>query len=308
MTAGPARSDTTEPPGPACGYPARPVGTRKVDLGDIGLEVAEAGGPGRPVMLLHGFTADKAEVAGVLEPLAGRGWHAVAPDLRGHGGSDHPTGATDYSFEILAADVLALADALAWDRFALMGHSMGGAVAQIVALHHPGRLTGLVLASTFHGPVPGVSMELVELGSWVVRESGMAGLAEALAARRADNAESVAAFERMQEARPDHAEQSARRLESTSPDMWLAMAPLFVSQADRLDRLRSLRVPTAVVVGELDATMLQDCRRLADTIPGASLTVVPEAGHLPQLENPDGWWRALSGSLDRLVDAGTIDP
>ena len=279
------------------------VRTRKVDLGDIRLDVGEAGEPAaaaRRVMLVHGFTADKGEVSDVLDPLAGRGWHAVAPDLRGHGRSDHPAEAEAYSFGVMADDVLRLANHLGWGRFALVGHSMGGAVAQHAALHHPDRLTGLVLASTFHGPVKGVSMELVQLGSWVVRESGMAGLGRAMAARRADNAETVAAFERMQEARPGHAEESAQRLESTSPDMWLAMAPQFVTQEDRLDRLRALDIPTAVIVGELDATMLDDCRRLAEAIPGATLTVVPDAGHVPQLENPDGWWAALSGFLDRL--------
>jgi pimeloyl-ACP methyl ester carboxylesterase len=128
----------------------------------------------------------------------------------------------------------------------------------------------------------------------------MAGLAQALAARRGENPESAAAFERMQEARPGHAEQSARRLEATSPDMWLALAPQFVTQEDRLDRLRALDVPTAVIVGDRDATMLDDCRRLAEAIPGAALTVIPDAGHVPQLEQPDAWWAALSGFLDRL--------
>jgi pimeloyl-ACP methyl ester carboxylesterase len=275
--------------------------TRTVPLPGVSLEVSEAGDDsGRPMLLVHGFTADAGEVADVLDALAARGWYAVAPDLRGHGRSDHPTDPAAYSFEILAADLLALADALSWDRFALVGHSMGGAVAQLVALDHPQRLTGLVLASTFHGPVPGVTLELVELGSWVVRESGMAGLAQALAARRGENPESAAAFERMQEARPGHAEQSARRLEATSPDMWLALAPQFVTQEDRLDRLRALDVPTAVIVGDRDATMLDDCRRLAEAIPGAALTVIPDAGHVPQLEQPDAWWAALSGFLDRL--------
>ena len=274
--------------------------TRSVHLGDISLEVAEAGKGGRPVLLVHGFTADKGEVADVLPRLAERGWHAVAPDLRGHGRSDHPTDAAAYSFEILATDMLALADSLGWDRFALVGHSMGGAVAQQVALTHPGRVTGLVLASTFHGPVPGVSLDLVELGSWVVHQSGMVGLHQAQTARRADNPESVAAHERMEAARPGHAEVSARRFEATSPDMWLALAPMFVTQEDRLERLSGLDVPTAVVVGELDATMIEDCRRLAGTIPGASLTVIPGAGHVPQLEQPEAWWAALSGFLDTI--------
>jgi len=276
------------------------VRNRQVDLGEIHLDIAEAGEGGRPIMLVHGFTADRGEVADVVDPLAERGWHAVAPDLRGHGGSDHPTEAGAYSFEILAADVLRLADDLGWGSFVLLGHSMGGAVAQLVALDHAERLTGLVLASTFHGPVKGITMELVELGSWVVRESGMDGLARALASRRADDPESVAAFERLQEARPGYAEQSTRRLECTSPDMWLAMSPRFVTQPDRLDRFRSLDIPTAVIVGELDATMFDDCTRMAATIPGASLTVVPGAGHVPQLENPDAWWAALSTFLDSI--------
>ncbi len=273
---------------------------RRVDLGDVSLEVAEAGEGGRPVLLVHGFTADRGEVAGVMGALAERGWRALAPDLRGHGRSDHPTDAEAYSFEILAADVLALADTLAWDRFALVGHSMGGAVAQLIALDRPERLTGLVLAGTFHGPVPGITMDLVELGRWVVREAGMAGLVQVLAARRAENPASIAAFERLQEARPGYAEESRIRLESTSPDMWMALAPRFVDQPDRLEHLAKLDVPTAVIVGELDSTMFDDCVRLAQTIPGAELTVIPDAGHVPQVENPQAWEQALVGFLERL--------
>lgn len=273
---------------------------RRVELGDVSLHVVDAGEGGRPIMLVHGFTANSFEVAGVIEPLAELGWHAVAPDLRGHGRSDRPTDAGAYSLELMAADVVALADRLGWDRFTLLGHSMGGGVAQLVALDHPQRLTGLVLASTFHGPVPGISMELVQLGCWVVREAGMEGLADAQEARRAENPESVAAFERLQEAIPGYAEQSRARLVSTSPDMWMAMAPRFVEQEDRLSRLAALEVPTAVIVGEFDGTMGDDCRRLAATIPGATLTVIAGAGHVPQLEQPDAWWAALSEFLGRV--------
>jgi pimeloyl-ACP methyl ester carboxylesterase len=274
--------------------------TRRVDLGDVSLHVIEAGEGGTPVLLVHGFTADSGEVADVLTPLAERGWHAVAPDLRGHGHSDRPTDPDAYGFELMAGDVVALADDLGWERFALVGHSMGGAVAQVVALDRPERLTGLVLASTFHGPVPGITMELVDLGRWVVRESGMTGLADALASRREESPASIAAFERLQEARPGWAEHSRVRLVATSPDMWMALAPRFVDQPDRLDRLAGVDVPTAVIVGDEDTTMLDDCRRIASAIPGATLTVIPGAGHVPQLEQPEAWWEALSGFLDGL--------
>ena len=274
--------------------------TRKVDLGGVRLVVDEAGEGGRPIMLVHGFTATADEVGGVLAPLADRGWHAVAPDLRGHGRSERPTDPDAYSFELLAADVVALADDLGWDRFTLLGHSMGGAVAQLVALDHPERLHALVLASTFHGPVPGITMDLVELGRWVVREAGMGGLADAMEARRAENPESVAAVERLQEAVPGYAEESRARLVATSPDMWMALAPRFVDQDDRLERLAKLDVPTADIVGELDGTFFDDCRRLAAAIPGSHLTVIPGAGHVPQVEQPEAWWAALSEFLDGI--------
>jgi len=273
---------------------------RRVRPGPVHLEVVEGGEGGRPLVLVHGFTGNKEDLAEWVDPLAERGWHAVAPDLRGHGSSDHPPGREAYAFEAFAADLLALADALGWDRFTVVGYSMGGAVAQFLALDHPERVAALVLVATFHGPVPGVDAELVDLGSAVVRQTGMPGLAQALAARRAQNPEAVARYERAERARPGHGARREQGVLATSPDLWLEMAPRFVSQPDRLDLLRRLDVPTAVVVGESDRAMLEDCRRLAAAIPGARLTVVPGAGHSLPAEKPAEFWAALTAFLDTV--------
>lgn len=273
---------------------------RVVDVGAVRLALAESGSGDHRVMLLHGFTADRDDVAGVLPALAGRGWHAVAPDLRGHGRSDHPADEAAYSLEAMAADVTALADSLGWDRFVLVGHSMGGAVAQVVALDHPQRLRGLVLASTFHGPVSGVAPALVELGTEIVRRSGMPGLAEAMAAYRSGDEASMAATARLETSSPGYAERAAQRLASTSAAMWLAMAPRFLAPEDRLARLGGLEVPTAVVVGRLDPAMLADSRRMAGAIPGAELHELDDCGHVPQVERPAEWWAILDGFLARV--------
>jgi 3-oxoadipate enol-lactonase len=82
--------------------------------------------------------------------------------------------------------------------------------------------------------------------------------------------------------------------------MWMALAPRFVDQEDRLEALATLDVPTAVIVGDVDTTMLEDCRRLAATIPGAELTVIAGAGHVPQIEQPEAWESALIRFLERL--------
>ena len=132
---------------------------REVRLGDVQLAIAEAGIGGRPVMLVHGFTGAKEDFTDFLEPLAERGWHAVAPDLRGHGTSDHPGDEESYSLAIMAADLLALADALGCGSFVLLGHSMGGIVAQQLLLAHPERVRALVLMDTTHGPIDWVEAD-----------------------------------------------------------------------------------------------------------------------------------------------------
>ena len=58
-------------------------------------------------------------------------------------------------------------------------------------------------------------------------------------------------------------------------------------------------MPTLVLVGEQDAPFLKPSRRMADAIPGAELVVIPDAGHSPQFESPELWWKALS-DLPRL--------
>ena len=106
---------------------------RLVNLGDVELSIAEAGAGQRPLLMVHGFTGAKEDFTPWLDRLAGQGWHAVAPDLRGHGASSKPAEESAYSFELLADDVLRLADSLGWGTFVLLGHSMGGMIAQFVA-------------------------------------------------------------------------------------------------------------------------------------------------------------------------------
>src|SRR5215467_13789014 len=113
------------------------VTERHVNLDDIQLSVAEAGAGQRPLLLVHGFTGAKEDFTSWLDQLAHLGWHAVAPDLRGHGASSKPAEESAYSFEALADDVRRLADVLGWDRFVLLGHSMGGMIAQFVARDVP---------------------------------------------------------------------------------------------------------------------------------------------------------------------------
>jgi pimeloyl-ACP methyl ester carboxylesterase len=273
---------------------------RRERVGDVELALAETGRGGRPLLLVHGFTGAKEDFAPLMDRLAADGWHAVAPDLRGHGASDAPDDEAAYGLDVFTADVVALADALGWDRFTLVGHSMGGVVAQRVAVDHPDRLEGLVLMSTFHGPLD-IDPALVALGVAIVRQGGMPALASALAAQRQSDPGASAARERIEEHHPGYGDWADAKLLACSPAMWLAMAPRFPAWPDSLADAGRIAVPTLVLVGELDDTMRPDCERLAAAIPGARLEVVEGTRHSPQLEAPERCWVALAGFLDGVA-------
>lgn len=113
---------------------------------------AIAAGPadGRPVLLLHGFPQTAMLWEEYLTALGDRGFRAVAPDTRGYSPGVRPMRADAYGVGELVGDVLAVADALAWDRFDLIGHDWGGAIAWWTAARHPGRLRTLTAVSTPH--------------------------------------------------------------------------------------------------------------------------------------------------------------
>ncbi|GIG70777.1 alpha/beta fold hydrolase [Phytomonospora endophytica] len=104
---------------------------------------------GVPVLLLHGVTGSGAAWERVADALGPR-WRIYAPDMRGHGASSRPG---DYSFEAMRDDVLALMDALGVPEAVLVGHSMGGIAAYLLAAARPERVSGLVLVET-PPPVP----------------------------------------------------------------------------------------------------------------------------------------------------------
>jgi pimeloyl-ACP methyl ester carboxylesterase len=275
----------------------RGVNQRTVDLGDVVLSIAEAGSGQRPFLLLHGFTGAKEDLTDWLDPLADLGWHAVAPDQRGHGASSKPSEEDAYSFEILADDAVRLVDHLGWQKFALLGHSMGGMVAQFVAHGSAERLDALVLMDTGYGPVQDLDPVLVDGAVSIVRTQGVDVLADLLA--EVESPLDSPAHKRVLAERPGYAQFEDRKFRATSPALYAAMAPAFVRAADRLDELAALppTLPALVIVGDQDRPFVGSSEHMAAAIPDGSLAVIPDAGHCPQFENPDACWHALSAFL-----------
>ncbi|KQU47423.1 alpha/beta hydrolase [Sphingomonas sp. Leaf339] len=101
------------------------------------------------VILLHGFPESHRTWRHIVPDLA-RDHRVVAPDQRGYARSSKPDGVAAYAPDRIVADLLALADALGIDRFTLVGHDWGGAIAWMAALSHPDRIERLVIVNAPH--------------------------------------------------------------------------------------------------------------------------------------------------------------
>ncbi|WP_406517464.1 alpha/beta fold hydrolase [Streptomyces sp. NBC_00134] len=124
------------------------VDQSSVDVGGVRLAYQMWGPPDAPpLVLLHALGEDATDWEAVVPALARRR-RVYAPDLRGHGRSDWPG---DYSLELMQADVLRFLDALGLGSVDLIGHSMGGIVAYLLAEDHPQRVRRLVLEDV---PIP----------------------------------------------------------------------------------------------------------------------------------------------------------
>lgn len=108
------------------------------------------------VVLLHGFPEQGLAWTKQLRRLARAGFLAVAPDQRGYGRSSKPEGASAYTLDLLAADVLAMADRLGRERFSVVGHDWGAAVGWELASRYPDRIRSLV---AMNGPHSGTVLQ-----------------------------------------------------------------------------------------------------------------------------------------------------
>ena len=179
------------------------MAARRVDVGEVRLAVTEAG-DGEPVVMLHGFPELARCWRHQVAALAGAGYRAIAPDLRGYGGSDRPPAVEDYTAPKLVGDVVGLIDALGYESVHLVGHDWGGGLAWGLAGRMPERVRSLTI---LNAPQPAVSARLrVEderqrAKSWYMLLFQFAGVAETWLS--ADDWANLRAL-RLRQRRPGH--------------------------------------------------------------------------------------------------------
>ena len=270
----------------------------RVELNGLSVAYDEAGTGTRPLVLLHGFTGSKLDFAPRRAELALTG-RVLVPDLRGHGDSTNTGDAKGYSLEQCASDLLGFLAKLDITECDLLGHSMGGMIALRAVLADPARVSSLILMDTSARAPDGISREALEIGGQVARAVGMTRLSEILRERAPDDPGRTDADRRLQVELGDAYWEQWRfpNYRSMDPIAFGAFGAAMFEQAPLLDRLTEIACPTLVMVGEGDTSFLASSDELARAIPGAKVARIPNAGHQPQLENPDAWLAAIRTHL-----------
>ncbi|GAC1610959.1 MAG: alpha/beta hydrolase [Mycobacteriales bacterium] len=224
-----------------------------------------------------------------LVPELAKEHRVVVLDNRGAGRTGDVVGAP-YSVELMAADVAAVLDAAAVDRADVVGASMGGLIAQELALTWPQRVRSLVLACTH----PGIAHA-------VMNPDALAMLSNRGAMTAEQAAEASIPFNYAPSTPRSRIEQDwAVRLPlATTPTGYLAQAQGTMVW-NGLPRIERLQVPTLVLHGELDRLVpVENGRLLAAHIPGAELVTIPAANHLFFSDQPEKTAEILTDWLDR---------
>jgi len=242
-------------------------------------------GHGPVLVFIHAFPLDSSMWSAQAEFFSER-YRVIAPDIIGFGGSQP---AREWTISEMGDELLQLLDYLQIERCTLIGLSLGGYISLPFALAHPKRVEHLVLANT--RARADLENERAARNAMIegLRTEGISTLPDKMLPRLLGSSASqdVRAFVR-------------DSIQRTSPQAAIGAVTAIRDRADQSSRLKSLHCPTLVIAGSGDAIIpAEDCERMAAAIPGADFTLITNAGHLSNLEEPVAFNDALDIFLRR---------
>jgi len=246
-----------------------------------GKELAyEEYGKGFPILFGSSFLWDASMWAPQIEAFSSE-YRCIVPELWGHGKSDIVPD-IPYSIEALAEDHYQLLEMLNIDHCAVVGLSIGGMWGAQLALKHPKRVSTLVLMDTSVAPEPIESQQ---------RYLGMTAMIEQVGKIPVPLVEQVLSLFFAPDtlrSQTDLVENFRQRLLNWPAEnitSIVALSRAIFSRASLLERLGELSMPTLVMVGQEDISRPpHEAKAMADTIQGAEYVLIPNAGHVPNLE------------------------
>ncbi|MFC5237990.1 alpha/beta fold hydrolase [Pseudonocardia zijingensis] len=259
-------------------------------------------GEGSPVLFLHEYAGDHRSWARQVADL-GSDHRCVAYAARGYLPSDVPAEPSGYSWQCAVADAVAVLDALGIGSAHIVGLSMGGYTALQLGLLHPDRVRSITAVSVGSGSDPATRPAYLAETREVAGRLRARGAAF-VGSRMAEGPSRIqlrARDERVwQEMIDQFAEHSVEGLVHTILEVQGRRPALH----DLTDELGALPVPLLVVVGDEDEACLSTGLLLKRTVPACGLQVLPNTGHVPNLEDP-GRFNDLVRRFVRCVQAGS---
>ena len=231
-------------------------------------------GDGSPLTLIHGVGADLEAWDGVVSSLSSR-YKILRADLRGHGQSAKSPG--PYSLEMFSDDLLVLLDHVGIDKTHLVGFSLGGLIAQYVAVNSPQRLSTLSIISSVAGRMEDEKIRVAERACMLEKEGALNHLANAVDRWFTD------------EFRRDHPEvMEWRRQKSLQNDpASYAAAYQVLAQSDLANQLHCISAPTLAITGECDiGSTPRMCELMATSVQNGRAIILPRLKHSVLLEAP----------------------
>lgn len=254
-------------------------------------------GSGPALLLVQGFTGRAQSWSQTLISELARDFTTIRFSHAGIGLSEAPKNAP--TMQSMAGDAAALLTALGREKAHVFGISMGGVIAQQMAIHHPERVLGLVLGCTSCGTTRGPTADPEVLKalmdpSGTIEERTRRSWPYVMAAGWENNPDAVQAAEA----------ELAETLEHPIPPALLIQHLVAMQQTDSYEQLPSLRMPALVLHGDADQLVNpQHGKVIAERIPGAELRIIPDTGHLFFNEQPRETVRILREFLARVPAA-----
>ncbi|OVZ63931.1 hypothetical protein CDO46_09835 [Pigmentiphaga sp. NML030171] len=243
---------------------------------------------GAPVFMTHSILSSSMMWDSEAALLAARGYRVIRADTRGHGDTQPPAGPC--TMDELADDTIAVLDALGIERVHYVGLSLGGMSGFGLGIRHAGRLSSLCLCDARADTPPDLQLVWAERIA-VARERGTAALADSTIERWFGRS--------FVGAHPEIAGRFRRQAAATSVAGFVGCAQA-IQGLDYLGDVGGIAVPTTLLVGANDGPLPDAMRHLQTLIHGAGIEVIPDAGHLPNIDQPAAFQDALLRHLDRV--------
>ncbi len=250
----------------------------------------EVSGSGPPIVLTHSFLCDGSLFRDQVTALS-RSHRVINIDLRGHGRSGPSESA--YTIYTLVEDVVAVLDAEGATSAIWMGLSIGGFLSLRAALTRPERVKALILLDTDAGTESAWKKVKYMAMKWGLQTLGPRFIVPAIMP--------IMLGKTTLRSRPQIRAQYQRFFLDMRVKSICSGIDAITQRDDLLGRLREIRVPTLVVVGAEDQPLpVWKSKRIADGIAGAELVVIPQAGHLAPVENPEPVTAAVTRFVSRV--------